>query len=362
MMIQMAALTAILLSMAAALPAWELPRPTGAQPVGRRLMYWQRGADQWVVTWVWYPSAVAPRTSEPVLPEAWSRLRQPTLQRRLGPEAAVAFTPARQWFRPDAPIAARPAMLPVLVLSPGLSWLPVDYSALAAELASRGYVVFGVAPAGFAGPIPLPGGEVAGQCRGPGDQASWEADLRFALARIADLQTAEDSPFRGRLALDRIGLFGHSMGGAASMAVAAGNPQIAAAANLDGDFMGPARDVRPLQPLLLLSHREPAGLTGSGGADPSEGRRTRDWDAVSSQSQSAQRFALIDSSHLDFLDAALLPPALIPRRLRENRFSDRPGTRTLALTAQLLDDFFAGRPVAETAARFPELKPLLGRR
>jgi dienelactone hydrolase len=362
MMIRIAALTAILLSLPAVLPAWELPRPTGAHPVGRRLMYWQRGADQWVVTWVWYPAAVAPRTSEPVLPEGWSRLRQPTLQRRLGPEAAVAFTAARQWFRPDAPIATTPDMLPVLVLSPGLSWLPVDYSALAAELASRGYVVFGVAPAGFAGPVVLPGGEVAGQIRGPGDQVYWEEDLRFALARIADLQTAEDSPFRGRLTLDRIGLFGHSMGGAASMAVAAGNSQVAAAANLDGDFMGPARDARPLQPLLLLSHREPAGSSGFGGSDPSEGRRTRDWNAVASQSQSAQRFALNGSSHLDFLDAALLPPAMIPPKLRENRFSDRPGIRTLALTARLLDDFFSGRPVATTAARFPELAPLLGRR
>lgn len=347
--------------LASPLDALDLPAPRGPYAVGCRLLHLEREPGPGLMVWVWYPASKTQRMAEPeaILPKEWADRRRGTLDSRLGKDAAEAMLVARGQFQRNAPLSSRTAVYPVLVFSPGLSWLPTDYSALTSALASLGYVVFGVAPTGFAGPILFPGGHVTTTTLGPADQSVWEQHLRFAIDRIAALQTDPASPFHQRLDLARLGLFGHSMGGAASMAVAASTPLVTAAANLDGDFMGASRDARPTQPLLLLSHPEVAGADTPAlvreGLLRSEIRRSNDWLAVSSRSTAAQRFTLDGSLHLDFLDAALLQKDLIPQKLRSNRFSSRPGSRTLAITVDLLHAFFGRQAVAAAAASYPEV-------
>ena len=323
-------------------------------------MEWRAAEGARLMVWAWYPAQGTPRL-EPVWPASWADKRRAVLSRRLGAQAAEAMTGVREWRLTDAPLARSSSPFPVLIFSPGLSWLPPDYSALAASLASRGLIVFGVAAPGFAGPLVYPDGTVSEQTLGPADQAVWEQSIRFAAARLRTLNHDSASPFCRRLDLSRLGLFGHSLGGAASMAVAADTPEVSAAANLDGDFMGAAREVRPAQPLLLLSFapgsRDGLPLLERMGLERSERRRSSDWLSVASRSASAQRYFLDGASHLDVLDAALAAGDLIPERLRANRFGPSPAGRTLAAAAALLDAFFRRTPLAAAAAAHPALRP-----
>lgn len=339
--------------------AMDLPKPAGTYPVGRTQMEWKVAPDRKLVAWVWYPAAEASR-QEAVLPEAWTARRLETLTRRLGRNAAGAMSQARAWHKTGAAPAASPARFPVLIFSPGLSWLPVDYSVLTIGMASRGYVVVGVVSPGFAGPVMYADGSVSGQTLGPGDQSVWEKDLRFAIEQVRALDARHDSRFHRRLDLSRLGLFGHSMGGAAGMVVAQDNPAVHAAANLDGDFMGAARDARPAQPLLLLSHaaeiRPDQPWLVREGLERSERRRTGDWKSVASRSKAASRVMMQGAMHLDLLDAAHLSAESIPANLRANRFGALPADTVHEATVSLLDAFFRQAPLAPAVARHRVLR------
>ena len=62
----------------------------------------------------------------------------------------------------------------------------------------------------------------------------WVADETFVLNALQNDNLDEKSPWYGRLDTDRVGAFGHSFGGAASVQVCSVDPRVRSALNLDG--------------------------------------------------------------------------------------------------------------------------------
>jgi predicted dienelactone hydrolase len=128
--------------------------------------------------------------------------------------------------RPDAaPASGGP--FPVLVFSHGSGGVPEQSLALTTHLASHGFVV--AAP-------PHPGNTLRdcpftclelGQIRASLEERP--ADVRAVLDELARLNDEPGGRFEGRLALDRAGVLGHSLGGATAALVAADEPRVRAA-------------------------------------------------------------------------------------------------------------------------------------
>jgi dienelactone hydrolase len=347
------------------------PVPTGPHAVGRRLATWidhdrrdptDGARPRELAVWIWYPAAVpmlaGDAAPEPSLPGSWGERRLETLEARLGANVAEALRELRVNARTDAPVVPGTSRMPVILFTPGLGWLPTDYSVLVEDLASHGYVVVGLAAPGFAEVVRMSDGREVRRTLGMGaaigaDQTHLFDDALFALRRIRGLDDDATGFLRDRLDRDRIGTLGHSIGGITSVVAAARNSSVRAAINIDGDPMAEAVDARPHQPLLLISSESPTIEEAPGrssaeqmalmqqGLERSEKRRTNDWIRMSADAARSYRIRLTGSRHLNFTDAALASSVLVTPQERWMKMGPIAGDRGLTVTAALVRSFFA---------------------
>jgi pimeloyl-ACP methyl ester carboxylesterase len=80
----------------------------------------------------------------------------------------------------------------------------------------------------------------------------WAADIRFAIDKLSQMNSDARSRFQGRLDLSKIGLFGHSFGGAASVEACSADQRCKAAVDIDGNLFGDAPHEGIEKPLLFI--------------------------------------------------------------------------------------------------------------
>lgn len=240
-------LTLILLALASALPALlPVPRianPTGPFEVGtqtyvmtdasRRELYSGRDEPRQFMIQVWYPAAPRPTDvrapwmeNADVFSKAISSfLHQPDF---FLDHLALAKSPAYQ----DAPVAPSTEAFPVILFSHGWDGFAAQNTAQVVQLASHGYVVVGMQHTYGAVVTVFPDGKVALNnpqalpegTPEPGytDAArmlvdQWAGDMAFALDFMTAQNADASSPFHAALDLTRVGVFGHSTGGGATV-------------------------------------------------------------------------------------------------------------------------------------------------
>jgi predicted dienelactone hydrolase len=241
--------------------AVSLPAPTGEYPVGRMITQWTddsrqetlggSGGPRKIAVWVWYPSAQADATPAPYMPTDWASARE--ADRGVGSLFFQSLGSVHTHAVEDVPLASQGAPFPVLIFQPGLGPLVPEYTTLAENLASKGYVVIGLNPTYSASLTALDGQVIPRSDRGTipdsatpeeaqqqGERlvAVWAADVRFAIDEAERLNADPDSPFGGKLDMQHIGLWGHSLGGAAALEACYLDTRCTAAADLDGTPFG----------------------------------------------------------------------------------------------------------------------------
>lgn len=167
---------------------------------------------------------------------------------------------------------------PVLLFSHGFGMLRGEYASLFEDLASHGFVVatlshtydttitvfpdgrvvpFGPSFGPPMSPEPTPEEVAAFEAELDAHIQVWVDDARFALDEITRWNKSDpEGLFTGRLDLERVGMFGHSYGGAAAAEVGVADDRVLAGLNMDGTFYGPARTTggRALEePFLMLN-------------------------------------------------------------------------------------------------------------
>ncbi|MEV6169496.1 alpha/beta hydrolase [Streptomyces sp. NPDC051954] len=252
----------------------QLPRPTGPHDVGRSTLHlvdadrpdpWvpSAGARQLMVS-MYYPAR--PGTGGPTAPYMTTEEARLLLELR-APDATVepeTLSGVRTWAHTEA----RPAhgRFPLVVLSPGFTFPRATLTGLAEDLASRGYVVALVDhPYENAGTT-LPDGQTLpcaicdtfSTIGGSAVAESRAEDVSFVLDRL----TGRHPAWRHARVIDtkRIGMAGHSIGGASAAATMAEDARVRAGANMDGTFFAPVPatglDGRPF---LMFGAAERAG-------------------------------------------------------------------------------------------------------
>ena len=140
----------------------------------------------------------------------------------------------------EAPAARTRNLWPLLLFAPGAGVNPAFYSTFTEDLASHGYAVFAIVPTGW--------GDTTFRIALP----LWASDLRFMLGQIERLDRDPKSIFSQRLDLGKIGAFGHSFGGAASILAGLQDQRIKAVLNLDGSPFGVLSKTVLPKPLMVI--------------------------------------------------------------------------------------------------------------
>lgn len=254
-----------------------LPVPTGSYSVGRTLFDWtdhgrtdplapQPGLPRELSVWLWYPAArEAASHPAPYTPGNWGQLHLSDLT-GLGESS---FGAVHDHSLEAVDLAA--GRFPVVVLEPGLGLSAPQYTTLAENLASHGYLVAGVTPTYSANLTVIHGQVVrattagnpqgvldspnpdSGQVAAVGNRlvAVWVDDAHFTAAQVATLDRA--GPFAGHVDAARTAYIGHSFGGAASLEACRTDGNGVAAADLDGAEFGPVVRTGLSKPMLLLA-------------------------------------------------------------------------------------------------------------
>ena len=261
-------------------PIPNIPAPTGPYAVGTTTLQWidpsrpdpfapTPNTPRKLAAQIWYPAEAADQTSAPwmdnieiVAPAISDWIEMPSF---FLDHMKYATTNSYR----DIPISSTEASFPVLIFSHGFGGFRAQNTFQMQELASHGYIV--VAPEHtYASVITVfPDGQVA--YHNPNtlpDEVSeteydlaaqrlvvqWTADLRFVLDTLEKMNES-DSLFARKFDLERVGVFGHSTGGGATVQLCAQDARCKAGLGMDAWLVPVADEViaaGPKQPFLFL--------------------------------------------------------------------------------------------------------------
>lgn len=266
--------------------AITLPEPDGPYPIGRITQVWTdpqrtdplsptQPVQRRLAVWIWYPASPVDTPISPYAPGEWNGLQLGGLP-GLGESS---FQQIRTHVHDNIPTA--PGRFPMVIFEPGLGFAALQYSSLAEQIASHGYLVVAVTPTFSANLTVLENGPVHQSPNGnppsletddlhSGAAASdaarllqiWAVDARFARDQTQQAGRSTTGILAGHVDGRRIAYLGHSLGGAAALQACADDPRCQAAADLDGTQFG---DVvhRGLRTPLLLIGSQNSCITGS---------------------------------------------------------------------------------------------------
>jgi predicted dienelactone hydrolase len=346
-----------------------LPAPTGGFSVGRTTDVWiddaqndgvasVPGSKRTVFVWIWYPAASS--VSAPpadYLPALWRSSFRSSASRSLPAvlledfftrDAAVVHTHSFS----DPPVSPSENSYPVAIMRAGGGALTTDFTILAEDLASHGYVVVGFDAPYRTGAVVFPDGRVVrrlpeydletlddadAQRLAEKLVVMWSDDTRFVVDRLERLNAADPSGrFTGRLDLGRLGLFGHSLGGATSLQFCHEDLRCKAGIDIDGIPFGSVVAEGATQPFLFLTE----GLNPS--APPGEEGKiflARLRSIYERLPQGRLFLSVKGTNHFSFGDVILLKSDYIVRvlRLLTRGIEVRRG---LAITTAYVHTFF----------------------
>lgn len=151
---------------------------------------------------------------------------------------------------------------PLLIFSHGYNGSRFQNSFLLPELASQGYIVASIEHTGSSAGTVFGDGSRGGIT--PFDSLMrnepfsireierWSRDQRFVLNQMEQRSRSGELPFSRIMDLERVGVFGHSFGGATSAATLTADPRFKAGINMDGFYFGEAYRAGFEQPFLEL--------------------------------------------------------------------------------------------------------------
>lgn len=363
--------------------AVELPAPTGPFQVGRVSYHWAdpsridtlapiSGQKRELIVWIWYPAdAGSSSRSAEYLPKPWreaqAREQGPFMNKFLTRDLALV----RSHSFADAEIAHAQKIYPIVIMKSGVGALATDYTTLAEDLASHGYVVVGSDSPYSTFVVVFPDGRVAKRTpagnppENLAEQARrrianeavkvWSADTRFELDQLERMNAPDSSSkFAGRLDLGAVGVFGHSFGGATAAQVCHEDSRCKAGIDIDGNPFGSVIDEGLNQPFIYI-------LSDHSSENVEESRQilANIHSICESDKAGCQVATIRGSRHFNFSDMALLKEGHIGRAV--GLLGPIDPRRGLTIASAFLNAFFdthlkhSPDTLANVSKQYPEL-------
>lgn len=341
-----------------------LPNPSGTYAVGRTTFDWvdnsrvdslapTLGVKRELAVWVWYPAdKKEPAKTNEYLP--------PYLKKAIEENDGFIMT---NFFTRDLSkiyshsianvgISTKQTKYPIVFLKSGLGALATDYTTLAEDLASHGYVVVGCDAPYSTFIVAFPDGRVIKRTEkgNPGGENTtestyqtqlmnnlvnvWTDDTKFILNKL-DLLNVNDSSnlFFGHIDTQSVGIFGHSFGGATAAQFCSAEPRCKAGIDIDGEPYGSVIQTGINKPFMFLI------------SDHSNEDKTED-DKITSHIESIYNslpkgsvwINLVGAKHFNFSDMSLAKERLLFRLAGATGSIDK--RRGLKITADCVRTFF----------------------
>ncbi|MEU5401544.1 alpha/beta hydrolase [Streptomyces sp. NPDC005963] len=328
----------------------RLPRPTGKYAVGSTTLHLvdQSRTDPWVpsadgrelMVTLHYPAARAGdgrHARYATAEEARLLVEGSQLGGLVQPEKLSGM-------RTHSRVGARPApgQFPLVVLSPGFTVSRYTQTALAEDLASRGYVAASVDHAYESYGIAVPGNRmltcVACTALEGGTPGSVVTSTRAAdVSYLLDALTGPEPVWRNAdmIDSDHIGMAGHSIGGASAASAMIADSRVDAGINMDGGFW------EPLPPEGLRGR--PFMMIGTEESSVPGSEEERNWSETYRALDGWKRWLTVaGSDHMSFSDSPLIAEHFgLPQ-------TPLPAKRAVKLTrtyvAAFFDQHLRGRP------------------
>ena len=342
--------------------ATTLPEPTGQFPVGRAMFHWVDNTrmdnlapvanqKRELMVWIWYPAAVkTPAQPAEYQPAPW----RTAVENEQGTLMSKFFTRDSALVRAhsleNAELSSAQHTYPVVLMKSGIGALATDYTTLAEDLASHGFVVVGSDSPYSTFVVVFPDGRIA--TRTPAgnppedlDETArkgvaselvkvWSADTRFELDQLERLNSSDPSSgFAGRLDLASVGVFGHSFGGATAAQFCHDDRRCKAGIDIDGQPFGNVIQESLPQPFLYL-------MSDHGNEKGQDSRQilANIKSICDSDKAGCQVATVLGARHFNFSDQSLLKDRYLGRI--SGMLGPVGGRRGLAIAAACVDAFF----------------------
>ncbi len=252
-----------------------LPAPTGPYQVGRAEYHLVDDTREEIFTdnpddvrelmvYIYYPAEPPPdATPVPYLDDA---LRAAFEADGAGPEFFAATDPVQPHAFAAVSLSDAESSYPVLIFMPGGVGMPFNYTALIEEVASHGYIVVATSQSYNSLVTVFPDGRTAygiwdldevmsGRLYVDWEEvlSAWGADAVFVLDQL-EVFNETDPLLAGRLDLERVGIWGHSMGGTTAVWACQQDDRFKAAVDMDGEILDSMFGYDLIQPVMVMSH------------------------------------------------------------------------------------------------------------
>jgi hypothetical protein len=310
---------------------------------------------------LWYPiekGTLGTRTEYMDYPTfQWLKNRSPIPLITI-PNNAYLFV--RPHGRNETMIAA--GMFPVVIFSPGYDGVYQIYTSFIEDLASNGFVVASINHPYVSGITVFPDGRTIGLASVPSDPVAQTAffnmslrtiieDVKFVLDTFTEMN-ASDPDFSGHFDLSRVGMYGHSFGGANTAVCCYEDPRIIAGLTLDGVFYSSFIPGNIIKPFLMMF---------------AEARLANDttinymWNHITNDTF---KMSIAGSTHFAYTDVGLLLAHLVPLiPPKILGFGTIPPKRMLNITktyeTAFFDVYLKGEPVEtllDLSSQFEEVQ------
>jgi hypothetical protein len=248
-----------------------------------------------------------------------------------------------------AGMAPQQRSYPVVFMRAGLAALTTDYAALAGRVIARAREFN----------VDLVGGAERERLANKLVRA-WSADMAFALDQLEQLNASDPSgKFSGRLDLQRVGVFGHSLGGATALEFCHNDSRCKAGIDVDGAPLGSVIREGVSQPFLFLLSDH------SGEPDAETGPIKANIRSIYNRLPGGDGLEIVirGANHFFFSDGALLKSRIVLGTLRGLGILGMDGRRQIAVTAYCVHSFFdaylkgaRGSRLKTSAPLYPEIQ------
>jgi len=245
-------------------PVFNLPQPTGPFEVGTVTFHWTDSSrSEWftkesddlrkLMVQFWYPAKNIKKSSTvPYMDFLEIRANAVAGQLNIPPFMLSHLHLINTNSTKNSEIGEKGNPFPILIFSHGLGGMRTQNTNLLEELASHGYVVAAMDHTYDCNMTIFPNGQTTdyrSSIPGGTSDSVWlqirahqlntrVIDVQFVLDQFEKIESGDNStPLSGHLDLNRIGIFGHSFGGATSVLTSIRDERIKACLALDGWFV-----------------------------------------------------------------------------------------------------------------------------